>query len=229
MKGGKGDLGSWFRGGRASSGNLAEALALSLARENRRKTLEAGTEVGHSDSFLQPVFEPRGRLEVRGRLGARGTLHARGLGGARGLVKTRGVLGADDVSASGGLHPEIGRLSRIGELSGVVGPGGEVAGFEGLPRDLQAELELARVEAFADAIVSQADAAFLLEETVDWVQGGRFSRYGPWIRGGGDTEDGLWIRNALIQELKELEEGGGGEAAPAKKKGGRRDVAAPGA
>ena len=60
------------------------------------------------------------------------------------------------------------------------------------------------------------------------MQGGRFSRYGPWIRGGGDTEDGLWIRNALIQELKELEEGGG-EAAPAKKKGGRRDVAAPGA
>ena len=93
----------------------------------------------------------------------RGTLQARGLGGARGLVETRGVLGVDDVSVSGGL-PEMGRLSRIGGLSGVVGPGGGSVGFEGLPRDLQAELELARVEAFADAVVSQADAAFLLEE-----------------------------------------------------------------
>ena len=226
MGGARGELGAWYRGGLPTSDNLAEALALSLARESRRKTLDAGTEVGHSESFLQPVFEPRGRLEARGRLGARGTLQARGLGGARGLVKTRGVLGVDDVSAAGGL-PEIGRLSRIGGLSGVVGPGGDIVGFEGLPRDLQATLELARVEAFADAIVSQADSALLLEETVDWVQGGKFSRYGPWIRGGGDTEDGLWIRNAVL--AKELEEEGGEKAAPTKKKGGRRHVASPGA
>ena len=228
MKGGQGKLGAWFRGGRKPD-SLAEALALSLARENRRQTLEAGMEGGPgSESFLQPVFEPRGRLEARGRLPVRGTLQARGLGGARGLVETRGVLGVDDVSVSGGL-PEIGRLSRFGGLSGVVGPGGGSVGFEGLPRDLQAELELARVEAFADAVVSQADAAFLLEETVDWLQGGRFSRNGPWIRGGANTEDGLWIRNAVLpKELLEEEEGGEEEqAAPKKKKGGRRDVAAP--
>ena len=176
---GQGLAGPWYGGDRRPT-SLAEALALALAQENRRAALTGVVSVG-AEGFLQPVVESRGRLENRGRLTPRGLLEGRGLGGARGVVETRGRLGPQDVVA--------GRLDPIGRLSKT---------DSGLERFLQAELELARVERLADMIVSDARAALVLEQEVDWVQGGRLSEAGAWIRGGRDTDDGLWIRNKVL-------------------------------
>ena len=191
VPGGEGPVGPWYRGGPRST-SLAEALALALAQENRRAALTgvvSPVEEPGAGGFLHPVVESRGRLENRGRLAPRGLLEARGLAGARGVLETRGRLGPQDVVA-GRLDP-IGRLSRTDS---------------GLQRFLQAELELARVERLADMIVSEAQAALVLEQEVDWVQGGRLSEAGAWIRGGRDTDDGLWIRNKVLPVFIEEEE-----------------------
>ena len=111
------------------------------------------------------------------------------------MVATRGRVGAKDVAEVGGLQEGLGRLSRLGDLSG------EVARRAQLGREEQAELELARVE----RLVGEAECRAEQAAVVDWLRGGRASDWGAWVRGGAHTEAGLWIRNGVRQ----LEEGEG--------------------